>query len=52
MDHECPRGCTGESCKEDGTYSCESGEQRYFSEGEPFAACPATGGPTQWTRVS
>ncbi|HLO04040.1 MAG TPA: hypothetical protein VK191_13100 [Symbiobacteriaceae bacterium] len=52
MDHECPRGCTGECCKEDGTYSCAAGQQQYFELGERFPECPVSGGSTNWTRVS
>jgi hypothetical protein len=52
MDHERPRGSTGESCKEDGTYSCAAGQQEYFGLGDAFPECPINGGPTQWTRVS
>lgn len=49
---EQPRGCTGESCKEDGTYVSENGVTRYFGNGEHFAVCPASGKETRWIKVT
>lgn len=49
---EQPRGCTGETCKEDGTYASEAGGTQYFADGERFGPCPKTGKETRWTRVT
>lgn len=49
---ERPRGCTGESCKEDGTYVSESGAKQYFADGEPFGPCPVTGKETAWVKTT
>lgn len=49
---EQPRGCTGESCKEDGTYVCECGAKQYYADGEQFGPCPQTGKETRWVRAT
>lgn len=47
-----PQGCTGEVCKEDGTYASEAGGKQFFAQGEVFGTCPVTGQPTRWERVT
>ncbi len=49
---EQPRGCTGESCKRDGTYVSEAGAKQYYADGECFGVCPQTGQETRWVRVT
>lgn len=49
---EMPRGCTGECCKEDGTYVSEAGAKQYFADGECFGKCPQTGKETHWIRCT
>jgi hypothetical protein len=49
---EQPRGCTGETCKANGTYVSEYGAKEYYGEGESFRTCPVMGKETSWTRVT
>jgi hypothetical protein len=49
---EQPRGCTGETCKANGTYVSERGARQYFGEGESFSPCPLSGQETTWLRTS
>lgn len=47
-----PQGCTGELCKEDGTYVSEAGGRQFFAGGETFGPCPVTGQETRWQRAT
>jgi len=49
---EQPRGGTGETCKEDGTYVSENGVPRYFGDGECFGVCPSSGQATRWIKAT
>ncbi len=49
---EQPRGCTGELCKQDGTYTSQAGAKQYYAQGEKFGACPMTGNETHWERTT
>lgn len=50
--NEQPRGCTGETCKADGTYACERGVKQYYGVGEPFGPCPVSGKETKWEKTT
>ncbi|WP_169713574.1 hypothetical protein [Paludifilum halophilum] len=41
---------TGERVNDAGKYVSTAGEQNEYREGDTFAACPATGRDTIWTR--
>jgi hypothetical protein len=41
---------TGDRVTEAGGYTCESGHNRDFKQGDEFAACPVSGGETTWRR--
>jgi hypothetical protein len=49
---EQPRGCTGETCKADGTYVSERGAKQFFAEGDQFSTCPIAGQETTWSRTT
>jgi hypothetical protein len=49
---EQPQGCTGETCKANGTYVSSAGGKQYFASGDPFGPCPVSGQPTTWKRVT
>ncbi|MGE5674708.1 MAG: hypothetical protein ACM3XM_12705 [Mycobacterium leprae] len=49
---EQPVGCTGELCKEDGTYASLDGGQQYFAANQPFGRCPNCGRETRWIKMT